>query len=109
MTPGLERFSDLEPLNNRGLAEIKRHALLTLQFLDGERIAARFDRYKPSRPGTHCVRFQKRLGRGAQREIFCVVGNRNCVSSIVVPRNVVTVSTEGRVRNNIHQLRIISE
>jgi len=72
MTPGLQRASDLDPLNTCLLAEIKRYALLTLQFLDGERISPRFDRYNPSRPCTHCVRVPgKAWTRGPERNFLC--------------------------------------
>jgi hypothetical protein len=72
MIPGLEMFSDLDHLNTCGLTEIKRHSLLTLQFLDGERIAPRFDRYNPSRPGTHCVCVpEEAWTRGLERHFLC--------------------------------------
>jgi len=79
MTPDFERVSDLDLLNTRLLAEIKRYGLLAPQFLDGGRIAPRFDRYNPSRPGTHYVHVpEEAWTRGS--EIFYVAENRNSVS-----------------------------
>jgi hypothetical protein len=70
MTPGLEMISDLDPLNTCGLAEIKRHALLTTQFLVGERIAPRFDRFNPSRA---CPR--RGLDGRLERNFLCCRGS----------------------------------
>jgi len=72
MTRSPERVSIIDPLNTGLLVEIKRFALLTLQFSDGDRIAPRFHRYNLSIPGSRCVRVPEGAWtRGSERNCLC--------------------------------------
>ena len=95
MTPALEGFNDLDPLNTCGLSEIKRHALLTLRFLDADCIAPHFYRYNPSRPGTHCIRVPEDAWTRGSEKFVVLPGMERAFLRLSHPRNVVTVFTDG--------------